>query len=311
MRHLSEEDRRRSGREGKDRQYATTAGLRGFAAGDQLMFLENSLSRGGLGVRNGDRGTLVQAKKNEIVVALDGDAKHVAFSPKAYRSFDYASACTVHKSQGASVEAAVSLLDRSASAELLFVATSRSKRELDITVPRSTFKNLEDLAAHISERISLKTTTQTFGKVLERTGGKETIHVRNIEAQREALPLRRVYEADIVEPLRALQEERVREARETYQQRKGDIETSSLQLEQRLEARRDSLRETRKSITNAYRELRPQAFGEWLQDRETWREKASSRSQHQEQSVERAQAREQSFVLASQLAQSAGVRLGR
>jgi len=51
------------------------------------------------------------------------------------------------------------------------------------------------------------------------------------------------------------------------QGRKRDIETSSLPLEQRLEARRDALREMRKSITNAYRELRPQAFGEWLQDR--------------------------------------------
>ncbi len=311
VRHLSEEDRRRAGREGNGTQYATTGGLREFAAGDRLMFLENSLGRGRLGVRNGDRGTVVQAKTNEIVVALDGDAKQVAFSPKAYRSFDYASACTVHKSQGASVDAAVSLIDRSASAELLFVATSRSKRELDIIAPRSAFENLDDLAAHISARISLKTTTQTFGEILERTGGKETIRVRNIEAQREALPLRRVYEADIVEPLRALQGERVREAREAYQERKRDIDTSSLQLEKRLEARRDSLREMRKSITKAYRELRPQAFGEWLQDREVWRERASSRNQHQEQSAEREQAREQSFVLASELTQSAGVDLGR
>lgn len=112
------------------------------------------------------------------------------------------------------------------------------------------------------------------------------------------MPLRRVYEAEVVEPLRALQQERVREAREAYQERKHDIETSSLPLEQRLEARRDSLREMRKSITNAYRELRPQAFGEWLQDREERRERASSRAQRQEQSVEREEARERSFVRA-------------
>ncbi|MHB8201939.1 MAG: hypothetical protein ACYDD9_14140 [Acidithiobacillus sp.] len=87
---------------------------------------------------------MLQTKANEIVVALDGDAKEVAFSPKAYRSFDYANACTVHKSQGASVGAAVSLIDRSASAELLFVAASRSKRELDIIVPRSAFENLAE-----------------------------------------------------------------------------------------------------------------------------------------------------------------------
>lgn len=276
MRHLSEEDRRRCGREASGRQYVTEGGAREFAAGDRLMFLENSLGRNGLGVRNGDRGTVVQAKPNEIVVELDGDVKVVTFSPKAYRSFDYANACTVHKSQGASVDAAVSLIDRSASAELLFVAASRSKRELAIIVPRSAFDNLDDLAAHISGRISLKTTTQTFDEVLERTGGRGTIRVRNIEAQRDALPLRRLYEADVTEPMRALQLARVDTARGAYQQRKRDIEESGLSIEERLEAGRDALREMRRSIAQAYHELRPRPFGEWLQEREDRQEGMSA-----------------------------------
>lgn len=311
VRHLSEEDRRRSGQEGKGRRYATAGGLREFAAGDRLMFLENSLGRAGLGVRNGDRGTVLQVKASEIVVALDGDAKEVAFSPKAYTSFDYANACTVHKSQGASVGAAVSLIDRSASAELLFVAASRSKRELDIVVPRSAFETLDDLAAHITERISLKTTTQTFDEVVERTGGSETIRVRNIEAQREALPLRRLYGAEVAEPLRELQRARVQIAREEYQERKKEIVESALSIEKRLEAGRDALREMRRSVTTAYREFRPQPFGEWLQDREERREGASSRAQTQGQSVEREQARERSFVRAEELVQTEGHDLGR
>ena len=311
VRHLSEEDRRRSGQEGKGRRYATIGGLREFAAGDRLIFLENSLGRTGLGVRNGDRGTVLQTRANEIVVALDGDAKEVAFSPKAYCSFDYANACTVHKSQGASVDAAVSLIDRSASAELLFVAASRSKRELDIIVPRSAFEHMDDLAAHISERISLKTTTQTFDEVLERTGGKETIRVRNIEAQREALPLRRLYEADVAEPLRELQRARVQIAREEYQEGKREIVDSALSIEERLEAGRDALREMRRSVTAAYRELRPQPFGEWLQDREEPRERAGPWAQRPEQSVEREQTMERSFVRAEELVQSGGPDLER
>jgi len=251
------------------------------------------------------------SRANEIVVALDGDAREVAFSPKGYCSFDYASACTVHKSQGASVDAAVSLIDRSASAELLFVAASRSKRELDIIVPRSAFEHMDDLAAHISERISLKTTTQTFDEVLERTGRKETIRVRNIEAQREALPLRRLYEADVAEPLRELQRARVQIAREEYQERKREIVDSALSIEERLEAGRDALREMRRSVTAAYRELRPQPFGEWLQEREGRRGSASSSAQWQEQSVKREQARERSFVQAEELVRSQGLDLGR
>lgn len=213
----------------------------------------------------------------------------MTFSPKAYRAFDYANACTVHKSQGASVDAAVSLIDRSASAELLFVAASRSRQELDIVVPRSAFRDIHELAEHIAERISLKTTTRTYDELLERTGGKQTIRVQNIEAQREALPLRRVYEAD-VEPLRALQLDRVDRAREAYQERKSEIAASGLPMEDRLVAGRDALRGMRTAMIAAYRELRPQPFGEWLKEREERRERVRpsvDRREEQEQTVHR------------------------
>lgn len=311
VRHLSEEDRRRSGLEGRGRRYTTEGGLREFAVGDRLMFLENSLGRDGLGVRNGDRGTVLEAKPNEIAVELDGFAKVLRFSPRAYRSFDYANACTVHKSQGASVDAAVSLIDRSASAELLFVAVSRSKRELDIVVPRSAFEGLDDLAAHVADRISLKTTTQTFDEVLERTGGRETIRVRNIEAQRDALPQRRLYEAEVAEPLRALQFERVEQARDTYRERKREIAESGLSLEERLEAGRNALRDMRSAVAAAYRELRPQPFGEWQREREEQRERGGSSARPPGQSHEQEQAREQPFVQAQELGVGEGLGIGR
>lgn len=307
VRHLSEEDRRRSGREGRGRRYATDGGIREFCAGDRLMFLENSLGRDGLGVRNGDRGTVHQVKSNEIVVELDGNSKVVVFQPSVYRSFDYANACTVHKSQGASVDAAVSLIDRSASAELLFVAASRSKRELDIIVPRSAFENLDELSAHISDRISLKTTTQTFDEVLEQTGGRETIRVRNIEAQRDALPLRRLYEADVVEPLRALQFERITRARDAYQEHKREIAESELSLEERLERGRDALRHMRAEVIAAYGDAHPQPFGEWLQDRDD-QSKQAVRSGH---SRRHEQARERPFTQAEEASQSSEHEMGR
>jgi hypothetical protein len=275
------------------------------------MFLENSLGRNGLGVRNGDRGTVLEAKPHRIIVQLDGENEQtVAFSPKNYRAFDYANACTVHKSQGASVDAAVSLIDRSASAELLFVAASRSRRELDIVVPRSAFSDISELAAHISERISLKTTTRTYDELLERTGGKQTIRVQNIESQREALPLRRVYEADVVEPLRALQLDRVDLAREAYRECKREIAESGQSMEDRLEAGRDALRAMRTAVTAAYRELRPQPFGEWLQEREERREPVRpsvDRREEQEQTVHRERAMGGEFSQAEEMQQGQGL----
>jgi hypothetical protein len=264
-----------------------------------------SLGRKGLGVRNGDRGTVVAAHSNEISVQLDGtSAKIVTFAPKAYAAFDYANASTVHKSQGASVDAAVSVIDRSASAELLFVAVSRSKRELDIVVPRSAFAGITDLAQHVTDRISLKTTTRTYDELLKRTGGTQSIRVLNIESQRQALPMRRLYEADIVEPLHGLQARRIGEARVAYRERKREIDASTASMEERLDARRDALREMRSAVTATYRELRPQPFGQWLHDREERYERSRPWTQRQERVVEREHNREQSFVRAEELARS-------
>lgn len=291
VRHLSEEFRRREGRQGLGQRYATAGGTREFAPGDRLMFLENSLGKRGLGVRNGDRAEVLRAKPDRITVRIDGTgARVVSFSPRTYQSFDYANACTVHKAQGASVDAAVPVIDRSASAELLFVAASRSKDALDIVVPRSAFRDIDDLAEHVAERISLKTTTRNYDEVLERTGGKETIRVRNIEAQREAAPLRRVYEAEVVEPMRAVLADRIDVFRESYRERKREIASSGLPIEERLDANRDALGLMRKAVASVYREAVPQAFGEWLREREEARdhvrEAHAGRSQHEGQRQE-------------------------
>jgi hypothetical protein len=319
VRHLAEEDRRRAGLSGQGKRYVTDGGAREFAAGDRLMFLENSLGKRGLGVRNGDRGVVVYAKQDRISVQLDGRSERVvSFSPRTYRSFDYANASTVHKAQGASVDAAVSVIDRSASAELVFVAASRSKKKLDLVIPRTAFRDLDDLASHIAASISLKTTTLTHGELLERTGGRETLRVHNIEAQREAAPLRRVYEYEIAEPLRALQRERIDLARDAYREREREI-ASSPSIEAKLDARREALRSMRKNVAAIYRELRPQAFGEWLQEREDSRDRArgsSERSQERAQYREHAQEprherRDQPFTSAERTSQDLGRRIER
>lgn len=295
VRHLSEEDRRQCGLSGRGLRYVTDGGSREFTAGDRLMFLENSLGKRGIGVRNGDRGTVVQAKPNHIAVRLDGtDARTVSFSPKRYTAFDYANACSVHKAQGASVDAAVSVIDRSASAELLFVAVSRSKRELSIIVPQTGFRDLEEMAEHVAQNISLKTTTRTFDELLERTGGKQTIRVLNIQAQRDAASLRRLYEADVVEPQRLIQDERTERAREEYRRQKEVIAGSTRSMEEKLDAGREALRWMRRAIAAVYRELKPQPFDEWLNEREERRvsigierDRANDKSQRRSQFDER------------------------
>lgn len=130
--------------------------------------------------------------------------------------------------------------------------------------------------------------------------------MRNIEAQRQALPLRRLYEAEVAEPVRALQLARMQRVREQYQERKKEIGESELSIEERLEAGRDALRTMRTAATAAYRELRSQPFGEWLGDREERRQRVASKALGQEQSVKRQRAMGRSLFLAEELVQSEG-----
>jgi hypothetical protein len=95
----------------------------------------------------------------------------------------------------------------------------------------------------------------------------------------------------------------VGQAREAYHEHKRDIEASALSMEERLDGRREALREMRSAITAAYRELRPQPFGEWLQNREERHIHPRPSTRQQERSVKREQSRDQSFARAEQLAQ--------
>lgn len=272
VRHLSEEDRRRDGREGRGRSYRTDGGMRELTVGDRFIFLENSLSgKRALGVRNGDRGDVVAVTASRISVRLDrDDGRVVTFSPRSYRAWDHGNALTVHKAQGASVGATVAALDRSTSAELAFVAASRSKHALALVIPRTAFRDLDDLAKHVSERISLKTTSQTYDEILERTGGKETIRVRKIERQRDAesSPLRRTWQAEVVEPMRAERDRRVLAVRSVYDARKKEIALSHAPLGERLDLGRTALCEFRSAVQDVHRSTKAPTYAAWLRERE-------------------------------------------
>lgn len=276
VRHLAEEHRRREGREGAGRSYVTENGRRELAIGDGLMFLENSLSgKRALGVRNGDRGVVVEAAANRISVRMTDDHV-VSFSPRAYREWDYAVSTSVHKTQGASVTACVPLLDRSASAELVFVAASRSTTALDMVVPQTEFRDIDDLAEHVAGRISLKTTTRTFDEILERSGGPDTVRVTRIERHREAenSPSRLDWQASVVEPLRAERERRIRELRASRDARPMELSAS---LSRRLEQRLAASRAFRSAVAEIHHATKPPSFSAWTKEQERAKERMRER----------------------------------
>ena len=67
----------------------------------------------------------------------------------------------------------------------------------------------------------------------------------------------------------------------------------------------------RRSAASAYRELRPQAFGEWLREREVVRDRSGSGTGSPEQAAEQEQGVERSFAQIEEQARFAGVEMGR
>lgn len=92
------------------REFRTERGLREFAAGDRIIFLENARfleprarRLGSQYVKNGMLGSVVSTgdKRGEslLTVRLD-NGRHVVISEDSYRNVDHGYAATIHKSQG-------------------------------------------------------------------------------------------------------------------------------------------------------------------------------------------------------------------
>lgn len=109
---------------------STENGERAFAARDRLVFGKNDKE---LGVKNGMLGTVEHASDGKLKVALDGGTERsVSFDPRSYQNFDHGYAVTIHKSQGATVDAAYVLASRSMDQHLAYVAMTRHREELQV-----------------------------------------------------------------------------------------------------------------------------------------------------------------------------------
>ena len=153
---LARERLRAAGELGAEHQVGTERGVRGFAAGDRLMFLRNERGlgagpggRGGVAVKNGTLGTVlaVEAGGERLTVRLDGpggpgngaggggagqeggrDARPVVtFYVRDYGHLDHGYAATVHKAQGVTVDRAHVLASEHMDRHAAYVALTRHR----------------------------------------------------------------------------------------------------------------------------------------------------------------------------------------
>ncbi|MBA4118862.1 MAG: hypothetical protein C0514_08230 [Candidatus Puniceispirillum sp.] len=97
-----------------------------FAKGDRILFCKADK---GLGVANGDLGTLLKVSEKSVSVRLDS-GKEVSFSPTLYKNFDHGWAINIYKTQGLTVDYHFVLGSLQDYQNLSYVGMTRHRKDL-------------------------------------------------------------------------------------------------------------------------------------------------------------------------------------
>ena len=192
----------------------TEAGVKEFARGDRMYFLQNDTR---LKVKNGSLGTIekIQIRNDDshrITVKLDSDkadpatARTVTFDTRDYEKFTHGYASTIHRSQGTTAQRSHVLASRYMDRHAAYVAMTRHVEQANLYYSREEFADFDRLAKTLS-RDRRKDTTLDYLSRAEKAGerqkfldrarkvveilAKEQERKRAFERMAEAIKLRR------------------------------------------------------------------------------------------------------------------------
>lgn len=132
------------------RDFQTERGVREFAAGDRIIFLENARfleprapKLGPQYVKNGMLGTVVSTgdKRGQPLLSVRLDnGRDVVISEDSYRNIDHGYAATIHKSQGATVDRTFVLATGTMDQHLTYVSMTRHRDWAGLYAAREDFQ---------------------------------------------------------------------------------------------------------------------------------------------------------------------------
>ncbi|WP_033049203.1 Ti-type conjugative transfer relaxase TraA, partial [Sinorhizobium meliloti] len=132
------------------REFQTARGLREFAAGDRIIFLENARfveprarRLGPQYVKNGMLGTVVSTgdRRGDTLLSVRLDSgRDVVISQDSYRNVDHGYAATIHKSQGSTVDRTFVLATGMMDQHLTYVAMTRHRDRADLYAATEDFE---------------------------------------------------------------------------------------------------------------------------------------------------------------------------
>ncbi len=136
--------------------FQTDHGPRAFAVGDRIVFTRNDRD---LGVKNGSFGVVEKTDNDQLRVRIDTDgnekARSITMMPDHYSAFDHGYACTIHKSQGATVDNAYVLGSNTMDHHLSYVAMTRHRDEMRLYSEPAALRRLERNHDSETERSTL------------------------------------------------------------------------------------------------------------------------------------------------------------
>lgn len=129
-----------------DVEVATDRGVRAFAPGDRVMFLQN---RREVGVVNGMGGTVLEVSAERMRVQL-ADGRALPVNLRGYAHIDHGYATTIHKSQGVTVDRTFVLASPGLDRHAAYVAMTRHRETAELFWGRDDFQDRDALFARLS-----------------------------------------------------------------------------------------------------------------------------------------------------------------
>lgn len=129
--------------------FKTIKGDISVSIGERLLFLENNEQ---VGVKNGNRGTVTKIERNTITVKLDGKENEIDIDTSKYNKFTYGYACTVHRSQGVTVDKSFVFAAGNWVRNLTYVAMSRHRKSVKLYANKETHKDFISLKKSMSRQ---------------------------------------------------------------------------------------------------------------------------------------------------------------
>lgn len=125
---------------------------REFMRGDRVLITQTDK---GLGVTNGDIGTIEYADTNKFVFSLGAgkNAKQVEFDPNSYDGFRHGYATTIFKAQGASIKVVYVFHDGFSGMRNSYVALSRHVEELKLYANDVATDGMDSLVKQMSHKL--------------------------------------------------------------------------------------------------------------------------------------------------------------